>query len=101
MAGRRSESRWRIGRHQGKFVTRLQLLAILGGSEHQEAQDQAARYFWMCERHDLKDLTLWGMLLETSVLKLNKIFWASQDSGSETLMSGHHLGFRFGVCDYA
>ena len=40
----------------GKFVTRLQLESLLGGSDKPEACAQAANYISMCEREDLKDL---------------------------------------------
>ena len=43
----------------GKFVTRLQLESLLGGSDKVEARTQASNYIAMCERDDLKDLQTW------------------------------------------
>ena len=43
----------------GKFVTRLQLESLLGGSDKVEARTQDSNYIAMCERDDLKDLQTW------------------------------------------
>ena len=39
----------------GRFVTKLQLEVILGGSDKEEATQQAGNYIQMCLRPDLKD----------------------------------------------
>ena len=39
----------------GRFVTKLQLINILGGCDQPEARQQADRYMAMCERPGLKD----------------------------------------------
>ncbi|CAE7468760.1 unnamed protein product, partial [Symbiodinium microadriaticum] len=61
----------------GKFVTKLQLINILGGCDQAEARQQADRYMAMCERPGLKDYcTLYNDWLDTQTY-----FWV------ETLIS--------------